>query len=114
VDTGPKLPVTPPTSDDALAAREAFDAFEDGVSRAHWDVIEQDMSSPPAAGNPPLLRRVPGATLPVGDPPMNPVPAASPAQPLDPDAARAQMEQFEHGVARALNETRPQPEGQPR
>jgi signal transduction histidine kinase len=114
VDTGPKLPVAPPTSDDALAAREAFDAFEAGVSRAHWDVIEQDMSSPPAAGHPPLTRRVPGATLPVGEPPMNPVPAASPAQPLDPDAARALMEQFEHGVARALHETRPQPEGQPR
>ena len=113
-ETGPKLPVTPPTSDDALAAREAFEAFEAGVSRAHWDVIEQDMSSPPAAGHPPLTRRVPGATLPVGDPPMNPVPAASPAQPLDPDAARALMEQFEYGVARALKETQPQPEGQPR
>jgi len=114
VETGPRLPATPPTSDDALAAREAFDAFEDGVSRAQWDVIEQDMSSPPAAGHPPLTRRVPGATLPVGDPPMNPVPAASPAQPLDPEAARASMEQFEFGVARALNETQPQPEGQPR
>jgi signal transduction histidine kinase len=114
VESGPKLPVTPPTSDDALAAREAFEAFEAGVSRAQWDVIEQDMSSPPAAGHPPLTRRVPGATLPVGDPPMNPVPAASPAQPLDPDAARALMEQFEYGVARALNETQPQPEGQPR
>ena len=114
METGAKLPVTPPTSDDALAAREAFEAFEAGVSRAQWDVIEQDMSSPPAAGHPPLTRRVPGATLPVGEPPMNPVPAASPAQPLDPDAARALMEQFEHGVARALNETQPQPEGQPR
>jgi signal transduction histidine kinase len=114
VETGPKLPAAPPTSDDALAAREAFEAFEAGVSRAQWDVIEQDMSSPPAAGHAPLTRRVPGATMPAGDPPMNPVPAASPAQPLDPDAARAQMEQFELGVARALNETQPQPEGQPR
>jgi signal transduction histidine kinase len=114
VETGPRLPAAPPTSDDALAAREAFEAFEAGVSRAQWDVIEQDMSSPPAAGHPPLTRRVPGATLPVGDPPMNPVPAASPAQPLDPEAARASMEQFEFGVARALNETQPQPEGQPR
>jgi hypothetical protein len=113
-ETGPKLPATPPTSDDALAAREAFEAFEAGVSRAQWDVIEQDMSSPPAAGHPPLTRRTPGATLPVGDPPMNPVPAASPAQPLDPEAARAAMEAFEFGVARALNETQPQPEGQPR
>ncbi|GAA3339419.1 nitrate- and nitrite sensing domain-containing protein [Amorphoplanes nipponensis] len=114
VETGPKLPAAPPTSDDALAARDAFEAFEAGVSRAQWDVIEQDMSSPPAAGHPPLMRRVPGATLPVGDPPMNPVPAASPAQPLDPEAARASMEQFEFGVARALHETQPQPEGQPR
>ena len=39
-----------------------FDAFEAGVSRAQWDVIEQDMSSPPAAGHAPLTRRVPGAT----------------------------------------------------
>ncbi len=114
VETGSRLPVTPPTSDDALAAREAFEAFEAGVSRAHWDVIEQDMSSPPAAGHPPLTRRVPGATLPAGDPPRKPVPPASPAQPLDPDAARALMEQFEYGVARALHETQPQPEGQPR
>jgi hypothetical protein len=114
METGPKPQAPPPTSDDALAAREAFDAFEAGVSRAQWDVIEQDMSSPPAAGHAPLTRRVPGATLPVGDPPMNPVPAASPAQPLDPEAARASMEQFEFGVARALNETQPQPEGQPR
>jgi hypothetical protein len=45
---------------------------------------------------------------------MNPVPVASPAQPLDPEAARALMEQFEYGVARALSETQPQPEGQPR
>jgi hypothetical protein len=114
VETGPKPQAPPPTSDDALAAREAFDAFEAGVSRAQWDVIEQDMSSPPAAGHPPLTRRVPGATIPVGEPAMNPVPAASPAQPLDPEAARASMEQFEFGVARALNETQPQPEGQPR
>ncbi|MEU7907919.1 nitrate- and nitrite sensing domain-containing protein [Actinoplanes sp. NPDC049118] len=103
-----------PTSDDALAAREAFEAFEAGVSRAKWDVIEQDMSSPPAAGHPPLTRRVPGATLPATDSPKNPVPAASPPQPLDPEAARASMEQFEFGVARAMSETQPLPEGQPR
>jgi signal transduction histidine kinase len=114
-ETGPKLPATPPTSDDALAAREAFDAFEAGVTRAQWDVIEQDLSSPPAAGqHPQLTRRVPGATLP-GDQQAGPVPPpAQPAQPLDPEAARASMEQFEHGVARALKETQPQPEGQPR
>jgi signal transduction histidine kinase len=107
-----RLPAAPPTPDDALAAREAFAAFEDGVSRAQWDVIEQEMSSPPAAGHPPLTRRVPGATLPAGEP--RPVPPAAPARPLDPEAARELMEQFEYGVARALNETQPQPEGQPR
>ncbi|MEV4635741.1 nitrate- and nitrite sensing domain-containing protein [Actinoplanes sp. NPDC049548] len=112
-ETGPKLPTAPPTSDDAIAAREAFDAFEAGVSRAQWDVIEQDMAAPPAVGHPPLTRRVPGATLPVSEP-MNPTPPATPAQPLDPEAARALMEQFEYGVARALHETQPQPEGQPR
>ncbi|MEV8509292.1 nitrate- and nitrite sensing domain-containing protein [Actinoplanes sp. NPDC051475] len=112
-ETGPKLPAAPPTSDDALAAREAFEAFEAGVSRAQWDVIEQDMAAPPAVGHAPLTRRVPGATLPVTEP-RNPTPPAAPAQPLDPEAARALMEQFEYGVARALHETQPQPEGQPR
>jgi signal transduction histidine kinase len=112
-ETGIKLPSAPPSTDDALAAREAFEAFEAGVSRAQWDVIEADMASPPAAGHAPLTRRVPGATLPVTEP-MNPTPPASPASPLDPDAARALVEQFEYGVALALNETQPQHEGQPR
>jgi hypothetical protein len=112
IETGPKLPPAPPSTDDALAAREAFEAFEAGVNRAQWDVIEADMASPPAAGHAPLTRRVPGATLPVADP--MPAPPAGPAQPLDPDAARALVEQFEYGVALALNETQPQPEGQPR
>lgn len=114
IETGPKQPSVTPSTDDALAAREAFEAFEAGVSRAQWDVIEADMASPPAAGHAPLTRRVPGATLPVGDTPRNPTPPASPAQPLDPDAARALVEQFEYGVALALNETQPQHEGQPR
>ncbi|MET8147558.1 nitrate- and nitrite sensing domain-containing protein [Actinoplanes sp. NPDC049668] len=114
LEAGPRPTAAPtPTSDDALAAREAFDAFEEGVSRAQWDVIEQDMSSPPAAGHPPLTRRVPGATLPATDSPKTPAPA-SPPQPLDPEAARAAMEQFEFGVARAMSETQPLPEGQPR
>ncbi|WP_239087829.1 sensor histidine kinase, partial [Actinoplanes digitatis] len=114
IEAGPRPTAAPtPTSDDALAAREAFEAFEAGVSRAQWDVIEQDMSSPPAAGHPPLTRRVPGATLPATDSPKTPAPA-SPPQPLDPEAARAAMEQFEFGVARAMSETQPLPEGQPR
>jgi hypothetical protein len=111
--TGAKVAATPPSADDALAARDAFEAFEAGVSRAQWDVIEADMASPPAAGHAPLARRVPGASLPVSEP-MNPKPPASPTQPLDPDAARALVEQFEYGVALALNETQPLHEGQPR
>jgi hypothetical protein len=112
-ETGPALASTPPSTDDALAAREAFEAFEAGVTRAQWEVIEADMASPPAAGHAPLARRVPGASMPVSEP-MNKTPPASPTRPLDPDAARDLIEQFEHGVARALNETRPQHEGQPR
>jgi hypothetical protein len=112
-EAGSRLPTAPPSTDDALAAREAFEAFEAGVSRAQWDVIEADMSSPPAAGHPPLTRRVPGATLPVNEP-MRTNPPANPAGPLDPDAARALIEQFEHGVTLALNETKPEHEGQPR
>ncbi|GGL05506.1 sensor histidine kinase [Mangrovihabitans endophyticus] len=112
-ESGAKLPSAPPSADDAQAAREAFEAFEAGVSRAQWDVIETDMSSPPSAGHPPLARRVPGATLPVSEPRAAETPA-TPAQPLDPDAARDLIEQFEYGVALALNETQPQHEGQPR
>jgi hypothetical protein len=104
-ETGATFAATPPSADDAEAARQAFEAFEAGVSRAQWDVIEADMSSPPAAGHAPLARRVPGASLPVSEP-MNPTPVASPAQPLDPDAARDLIEQFEHGVALAMHETR--------
>jgi len=105
LETGPRMATAPPSTDDALAAREAFEAFEAGVTRAQWDVIEADMASPPAAGHAPLARRTPGASLPVTGP-MNPTPVASPTQPLDPDAARALIEQFEHGVAMALHETR--------
>ncbi|HEY0533179.1 MAG TPA: ATP-binding protein [Actinoplanes sp.] len=111
-ETSTPLPAAPPSQGDAVAARAAFDAFEAGVSRAHWDVAESDMSSPPSAGHAPLARRVPGATLPLDEPNSPPPPVAAP--PLDPDAARALMEQFEYGVALALNETQPQPEGQPR
>jgi signal transduction histidine kinase len=105
-------PTAPPSADDAVAARAAFDAFEAGVSRAQWDVAETEMTAPPSAGHAPLARRVPGATLPRDE--QNSPPPPAPAPPLDPDAARALMEQFEYGVALALNETQPQPEGQPR
>jgi hypothetical protein len=111
-ESGTTLPTAPPSPDDAVAARVAFEAFEAGVTRAHWDVAETDMTAPPSAGHAPLARRVPGATLPRDEQEAPPPPA--PAPPLDPDAARALMEQFEYGVALALNETQPQPEGQPR
>ena len=113
-ETSAKVHAAPPSPDDAQAAREAFDAFEAGVSRAQWDVIEADMASPPAAGHPPLARRVPGASLPVEEQRPASRPAPAPAAPQDPDAARALVEQFEYGVALALNETQPQHEGQPR
>ncbi|MEV6306070.1 nitrate- and nitrite sensing domain-containing protein [Actinoplanes sp. NPDC051861] len=67
---------------------------------------------PASSGGSPLTRRVPGATLP-RDEPNRPTPPPAPAQ-LDPDAARALMDQFEYGVALALNESQPQHEGQPR
>ncbi|MEV4343705.1 ATP-binding protein [Actinoplanes sp. NPDC049596] len=108
----PTLPSRLPSQDDALAARSAFDDFEAGVSRAQFDAAETQMTAPPSAGHAPLARRVPGATLPRDEP--NYPPPASPSLPLDPDQARALMEQFEYGVALALNETQPQPEGQPR
>jgi hypothetical protein len=111
-ETGPRLPAAPLTADDAFAARDAFDAFEAGVNRAQWEAIEADMSSPPAAGHSPLIRRVPGASLPVSTPAAQAPVALTP--PTDPDAARALVEQFEYGVALALRETQPQQEGQPR
>jgi hypothetical protein len=100
-DTGTRLPSVAPTADDAEAARAAVEAFEDGVSRAQWEEI---------AGDRPLTRRVPGSTLPLTNP-ANSDPPASPAHPLDPDEARALVEQFEYGVALALRETQPQHEG---
>jgi hypothetical protein len=112
-DTGTRLSSPALTPDDADAARAAVEAFEDGVSRAHWEVIEADITSPSTTGQETLTRRVPGATLPLTEP-ANPEPPASPSAPLDPDEARALVEQFEYGVALALRETQPQHEGQPR
>ncbi|GAA0439538.1 histidine kinase [Actinoplanes capillaceus] len=69
--------------------------------------------APPSSnGGAPLSRRVPGATLP-RDEMHRPITPPAPAT-LDPEAARALMDQFEYGVALALNESQPQHEGQPR
>jgi signal transduction histidine kinase len=153
----------PPSQDDAVAARAAFDAFEAGVIRAHdtsvsipapdfstptwdapapvaapqwdapapaaprwdtpapaapqWDapapVPTPVPSAPPSSnGGSPLTRRVPGASLP-RDEMHQPIQPPAPST-LDPEAARALMDQFEYGVALALNESQPQHEGQPR
>ncbi|MBW6438320.1 HAMP domain-containing protein [Actinoplanes hulinensis] len=69
--------------------------------------------APPSSnGGPQLTRRVPGATLPL-DEMRQPITPPAPTT-LDPEAARALMDQFEYGVALALNESQPQHEGQPR
>jgi signal transduction histidine kinase len=191
VETGPKQHAAAPSQDDALAARAAFDAFEQGVSRAHetstsipapdlangqwsmpasmpempapqwnvpapapapeaapqwnspaaapqwntpapapeaapqwntpaaepvrsqqWDApAPAAVPAPPSLGGGGLTRRVPGATLP--SEPHQPILPPAPTL-MDPEQARALMDQFEYGVALALNETQPQPEGQPR
>lgn len=111
-EVGPSPAIASPTPGDASVARDLVEAFEAGVSRAHWDVIEADLATPPSAGHAPLARRVPGATLPAAPQKPSAPPAAT--RPMDPDEARDLIEQFEYGVALALNEVRPQHEGQPR
>jgi signal transduction histidine kinase len=83
-----------------------------------WDAPRWETPAPPAPpappssnGGAPLTRRVPGATLPRDE--MQPITPPAPST-LDPEAARALMDQFEYGVALALNESQPQHEGQPR
>jgi hypothetical protein len=114
-DTGTRLPSMTPSAGAAEAARAAVEAFEDGVSRAQWAELEDsaslpDMPAPPPASHQTLTRRVPGASLPLAEP-ERADPPASPASPLDPDEARALVEQFESGVELALRETQPQHEG---
>ncbi len=123
----PQVAINPPTQQDAIAARDLVESIEAGVTRAHWDVIEHDVDWVPVdpsvvpqspapdspGGSPKLMRRTPGATLPAMPPPP-PAPPSPSAQVLDPDEARAMIEQFEYGVAMALRDAQPQPEGQPR
>jgi signal transduction histidine kinase len=97
------------------APAQSWDTPAPAAAAPSWNapVAEPVPPAPPTtAGSTPLTRRVPGATLPT-DEPHRPAPPPAPAQ-LDPDAARALMDQFEYGVALALNESQPQHEGQPR
>ena len=95
-----------------LDERPCFVWIQGGGRARRWFGVGRLGERQRGAGHAPLARRVPGATLPRDEP--NYPPPASPSLPLDPDEARALMEQFEYGVALALNETKPQPEGQPR
>jgi signal transduction histidine kinase len=100
---------------DTPAPTQSWDNPAPAAASTSWNtpVAEPVPPAPPTtAGSTPLTRRVPGATLP-NDEPHRPTPPPAPAQ-LDPDAARALMDQFEYGVALALNESQPQHEGQPR
>jgi hypothetical protein len=86
--------------------------FEAGVRRAESTVSDQPVVhseappviAPPAAGpRAPLSRRVPGATLPANVPAQPPQVLPDQWSP-DPEAARDSLEQFESGVARALQQ----------
>ena len=103
----------PLTGVDAESARALVEEFEAGVRRAESTVSDQPVVhsevapviQPPAAGpRAPLSRRVPGATLPANLP-AQPPPQVLPDQwSPDPEAARDSLEQFESGVARALQQ----------
>jgi hypothetical protein len=87
---GPRVTATDVISRVTVAMRDplTFNGFEP-VRR---------LAAPPAPEVASLHRRVPGAQLPVeAAPPVN-----RPAADLDPDQARNLVEQFESGVARAL------------
>ncbi|GLW30140.1 ATP-binding protein [Actinoplanes regularis] len=100
-------------------APEAAPQWNEPARSQQWDA-PAPAAAPPAPPAPPapngggggLTRRVPGATLP-RDEPHQPILPPAPSV-MDPEQARALMDQFEYGVSLALNETQPQPEGQPR
>ncbi|GAA0811444.1 nitrate- and nitrite sensing domain-containing protein [Spirilliplanes yamanashiensis] len=121
----PRVAINPPSAADAVAARDLVESIEAGVTRAQWDVVEHEVDwvpvdpaavpqSPAPDEAPKLMRRTPGATLPDMPPPARTAAPPSPPQQLDPDEARAMIEQFEYGVAMAMRDAQPQPEGQPR
>jgi hypothetical protein len=88
------VPEAPPA--DPQAARDLVEQFEAGVRRA---------------GERPLRRRTPGASLSGMERPAQPS-ARAEAVP-DPEAARRLVEQFETGVARALRDATDTHEGTP-
>ncbi|GAA2654692.1 sensor histidine kinase [Paractinoplanes durhamensis] len=95
--TSAEVPSREPVLADAAAALEVVEAFEDGVRRA----LNVVAPAPPGEIRA-LSRRVPGATLPASpsSPRRSIVDVAAVEQ--DPDEARSLVEQFESGVARAL------------
>jgi signal transduction histidine kinase len=93
--------VTPPAPApaDPTAARTFIEELESASERAERDATLAPSIPPPA-------RRVPGANLPAfGDPNGSRAELATP--PPDPAAARELVELFESGIARALQESRP-------
>ncbi|GLH95820.1 nitrate- and nitrite sensing domain-containing protein [Phytohabitans aurantiacus] len=98
-----------PSGEAAASARALVEEFEAGVRRAQ--AANVDTSEKPAVIEQPgpgprssLTRRVPGATLPTSLPPSRPAQALPDQWSPDPEAARDLIEEFESGVARALQE----------
>jgi hypothetical protein len=104
----------PPSSGEALVARDLVEAFEAGVRRAEeiTVVLPAPAVPPPAmpptrpapAGARPLRRRTPGAPLDTGAM-SRPHDSLISAADQDPGVVRGLVEQFESGVARALRDT---------
>jgi len=73
-------------------------AMRDPLTWNGFEPVRRLPAPPPQPEVPSLHRRVPGAQLPV----ETAAPVARPAIELDPEQARNLVEQFESGVARAL------------
>ncbi|MCW6005437.1 nitrate- and nitrite sensing domain-containing protein [Micromonospora sp. CPCC 205371] len=98
-----------PSGEAAASARALVEEFEAGVRRAqaaNVDTTEKPavIQQPEPGPRPSLTRRVPGATLPTSLPPSRPAQALPDQWSPDPEAARDLIEEFESGVARALQE----------
>ncbi|MEH1128709.1 sensor histidine kinase [Micromonospora sp. CPCC 206061] len=98
-----------PSGEAAASARALVEEFEAGVRRAqaaNVDTTEKPavIEQPEPGPRPSLTRRVPGATLPASLPPSRSAQALPDQWSPDPEAARDLIEEFESGVARALQE----------